>query len=364
MKAPNRLLYLDLMRGLAAVIMLQGHVFQSFTRDDLRNGGPYVFSQFLGGMPPAVFLFLTGITLAFLMDSQERKKLRATARWTAALRRAGYLFTIAFLFRIQLWVFSRIFSSAPAPWTEMLKVDILNCMGFGIAVLAIFSVFTTSERIRFCAILGCAIALLSPLVTQAGLQNWPWLLRAYLIPSYDFFGFFPWAAFVAFGLSFGSILRTVKEEHMAQTMQWTALAGIAFAVGGGVLSNSLGSLYPKTDFWLDSPALTLIKLGVLLIAAAFCYVWMMQRSAQGWSWVRLLGTSSLLVYWVHIELVYGHWLGWLKNNLSVGQTVVASAIIVGLMVALSHAKQTWPRWRPAFLTPAVPAKLPDANPAL
>ncbi len=72
--ASQRLPYLDWVRGCAALVMLQGHVFQSFLRDDLRDGGPYVMSQFAGGMPPAVFLFLLGVTFAFLMDSQERER--------------------------------------------------------------------------------------------------------------------------------------------------------------------------------------------------------------------------------------------------------------------------------------------------
>ncbi|HVW85991.1 MAG TPA: hypothetical protein VHB50_14985, partial [Bryobacteraceae bacterium] len=93
MKPPSqRLLYLDWLRGIAAITMLQGHVFHSFLRDDLRNGGPYLMSQFAGGMPPAVFLFLLGVTFAFLMDSQERKGVSAGGRFVAALRRSGYLF--------------------------------------------------------------------------------------------------------------------------------------------------------------------------------------------------------------------------------------------------------------------------------
>ena len=97
--AKNRLLYLDWVRGLAAIVMLQGHVFHSFLRNDLRAGSAYVFSQFLGGMPPAVFLFLTGITLAFLMDGRERQGRPTHARIFAALRRAGYLLAVAFAFR-------------------------------------------------------------------------------------------------------------------------------------------------------------------------------------------------------------------------------------------------------------------------
>ena len=71
----GRLAFIDWTRGLAALVMLQGHTFHSFTRNDLRTGGPYMLSQFVGGLPPAMFLFLTGITFAFLMDSQDRKGL-------------------------------------------------------------------------------------------------------------------------------------------------------------------------------------------------------------------------------------------------------------------------------------------------
>src|SRR5579884_4325019 len=119
----KRLPYLDWVRGLAALIMLQGHVFQSYLRDDLRTGGPYMLSQFLGGMPPAIFLFLLGVTFAFLMDSQERKGLEPIPRWRAAMKRSGYLFAVAFLFRLQLWLFTLGKNS----WTDLIRVDILNC---------------------------------------------------------------------------------------------------------------------------------------------------------------------------------------------------------------------------------------------
>ena len=59
-KRSARMPFLDWTRGLAATIMLQGHVFHSFARPELREGGTYVISQFIGGIPPAIFLFLTG----------------------------------------------------------------------------------------------------------------------------------------------------------------------------------------------------------------------------------------------------------------------------------------------------------------
>ncbi len=345
MKPASRLLYLDWVRGLAALIMLQGHVFNSFTKQDLREGGPYLFSQFLGGMPPAIFLFLTGITLAFLMNSQERKGVPAVGRFWQSLKRAGFLFAVAFLFRIQLWIFSRLFSSAENPWTDIFRVDILNCMGFAIAIMSVMAIFKTAERVRLCAILGLAIALAAPLVSQLNLSALPDPIRDYLVPSTSFFGFFPWAAFLAFGLSAGSLLKILREEQMMQVMQWAALAGIALSLGAHSISNMGYSLYTKSDFWLNSPLLIVIKTGVVLVLLAFAYLWTSQAAAQNWSWVRQFGTTSLLVYWVHIELVYGNWLGFWKDNLNVGQTAAAAVLITVGMLALSLAKTNFQNWR-------------------
>ena len=120
------------MRGLAVVIMIQCHTFNSFTRTDLWQGGPYVLSQFVGGMAAPLFLFMAGMTLAFQMDSLERREPAPLRRWLTSLRRAGYILGIAFAFRLTNFV-----ASLPnADPHELTKVDILNCMGVGMAALS------------------------------------------------------------------------------------------------------------------------------------------------------------------------------------------------------------------------------------
>ncbi len=317
--------------------MLQGHVFQSFLRNDLREGGPYVFSQFLGGMPPAVFLFLLGVTFAFLMDSQEKKGIAAPARFLAALKRCGYLFAAAFAFRLQLW----LFSIDKSPWTDLFRVDILNCMGLALMVLSVMAVFRTVERIRLCAILGVAIAAASPLVSSLDWSGAPVLIRNYVVPDHTFFGFFPWAAFVAFGMSAGSILRRLKPEEVATAMQWFGWGGLTLAFSAWALSNISPSIYANSDFWLNSPALIFIKLGAVLIAIAFAWLWHLGNAPGAWSWVRQFGLTSLLIYWVHVELVYGRWFGVLKMQLTVGQTVFAAMVTILLMLGLSLLRTHW-----------------------
>jgi uncharacterized membrane protein len=329
----NRLLYLDWVRGFAALIMLQGHVFHSFLRNDLRESGPYQLSQFVGGMPPAIFLFLTGVTLAFLMTSLERKLVPPGKRVLAGLRRAAYLFGIAFLFRIQLWVFAL----PNSPWTDLLRVDILNCMGLAICVIAPMAVFRTAERIRFAAIAGLGIAAASPVVSMVDWSGLPQVVRDYLVPNPNFFSFFPWASFLAFGLSAGSILRRLESEQVERAMQWGALLGCGLIMASRYFSEFPYSVYPKSDFWLNSPHLILIKLGVILLMISFAFLWT-RHSEESWSWIRQFGVTSLLIYWVHIELVYGRWLWFWKESLTIGQTVAAAVGVILLMLALSTAK--------------------------
>lgn len=333
MKSSYRLQYLDWVRGLGAIIMLQGHVFDSFLKPEHREGGAFIYSQFVGGMPPAIFLFLTGVTLAFLMDSSERKGLSPLRRMATAFGRSGYLFLLAFAFRFQLWYFSR-----PAPWTDLLRVDILNCMGFAIALMSVMALFRTVERVRFCAILGLGIACAAPLISQMNWSGVPEIVRNYVVPDYRFFAFFPWGAYVAFGMSAGSIIRIVPQDSIDRAMQWGAILGGGLILACQYFSSLPFSLYSKSEYWLNSPAQILTKLAVVLLLLAAAFLWTRYGAREGWSWVRQFGTTSLLVYWVHIELVYGRTFWFFKNSLNVGQTVVAAAVLIVAMLALSTAK--------------------------
>jgi len=328
----DRLAFIDWTRGLAAVIMIQGHTFDSFADTGLRRQGPFMLSQFLGGMPPAIFLFLTGITFSFLMDSQDKQEPSGWRRVVAALKRSRYLFLLAFLFRLQLYVFG--FPTSPA--SEILRVDILNCMGLAMLVFAPMAVFTTRERVRLCTVLGLVVCGLAPLVSAIDPAGVPTLLRTYFFPNLNAFGFFPWASYLAFGMAAGSVIRLTKREEMSRTMLWMLAVGLGLVICARYAADIPYSIYPKTDFWLNSPALALTKLGIALATLAVAYLWVNAgQQTQKWSVFRQLGTTSLVVYWVHIELVYGRWFGIWKESFSVPQVLLLTVVLLALMIGLS-----------------------------
>ncbi len=327
------------MRGLAVVIMIQCHSFNSFARPDVRNGGPYVLSQFIGGMAAPLFLFMAGMTLAFQMDSLERREPRAGRRWLTALRRAAYILAIAFAFRL-----SNFIASLPhADPREIVKVDILNSMGVGLAVVSAAAVFQWKGRARFATAAGLAIAAAAPVMAGLPWGGAPQLLREYLVPvpGTGRFPFFPCASYAAFGLAAGTLVKRTEAGAFDRLMQWSVLLGFPLIFAAQYFSNIPFSIYPHSNFWTDSPTLVLIRLGVILLMMSSAYLWTAYCAGLGWSWLECLGKNSLMVYWVHVMLVYGDILKPLKGGLTIPQTALATVSVMALMVGLSVAWLWW-----------------------
>src|SRR6185503_11375041 len=110
------------MRGLAVVLMIETHVFDSFLAFRYRSSEWYWLSQFLGGMPAPMFLFLAGISLALVLDRLREKKATTKGIFEKVLRRGGWVLLIAYLFRLEQSAEWYPF----APWDQIWKVDILN----------------------------------------------------------------------------------------------------------------------------------------------------------------------------------------------------------------------------------------------
>jgi len=341
----KRFPFLDWMRGLAVVIMIQCHTFNSFTRVDLREGGPYVLTQFVGGMAAPLFLLMAGMTTAFQMESLERREPRPLRRWLTSLRRAGYILTIAFTFRFTNW----LFSVPHAGLGELTKVDILNCMGVGMAVLAVGAVFRGDARIRFAVGAGLAIAAVAPLMANLPWGGTPALLQEYLVPGpgRGRFPFFPTVAYIAFGQAIGAMVKRAAAERFERLMQWSMLIGFAMIFIGQYFSNIPYSVYTKSSFWTDSPALVVIRLGICLMIMAGAYLWTEYCVGPGWSWMQAMGKNSLMVYWVHVMIVYGSLVQPIKRTLSIAQGALAVVIVTVAMVAMSALWLAWKKRRAA-----------------
>lgn len=332
-------MFLDWLRGLAVLIILQGHVFHSFTQPSQREHGFYIYSQFVGGQAAAIFLFLTGVTYG--MGIARRSQLPPLERVLGALKRARYLFLLAILFRLQLY----LFGFGHTKVSDLLQVDVLNLMGVTAALLSLVALAPDSlSRFRWASLAGILMAALAPVVSSLDTSAVPKFMRDYFVPGASF-SIFPWGSFIAFGLACGSVISLVPQGAWGRVMQWSALSGFGLILLGLYCSQLPFSIYDNADFWLDSPALIACKLGATLLLAALAFIWTKYLN-PGPSFVRLLGMTSLAVYWVHVELVYGNSLYFLKDQLLPWQSLIAAACMIVLMTVMSWAihRYGWREW--------------------
>jgi uncharacterized membrane protein len=299
----------------------------------------------VAGFGAPLFLFLAGISVALSAGSKSRRTGDDRLATTAVMKRGGWIFLLAFLFRIQAWILGW-----GSPLT-LLKVDILNVMGPSIVVAAaLWGAFrgVVSRSIAF-GVATTALSLITPIVrSTTALDAAPDPFEAYVRPLSGFSSFciFPWTGFVFAGGCIGALLDAARSpEAESQLNKWLAATGLALLVAAYGTS-FLPTPYAQSEFWGGSPAFFALRVGVLVAIIAFAYAWERLSFAPSRSPMRQLGRSSLFIYWIHVELVYGLISLHIHKTLTHAQAWVAYAAFVLLMLIVSIQKDRFiTRWR-------------------
>lgn len=342
--ARARLGYLDWLRGAAVVIMIEAHTLDSWTQVADRRSLGYRLAMIAGGMGAPLFLFLAGVAVALAAGGRATRIGEAPA--AASVRRRGWeIFGLAFLFRLYSWALS-----PGARLRGLLKVDILNVMGLSIVAAAGLWQLgrTTVQRAAWLATATVAITMLTPLVrTTPIFDPLPDALETYLRPGKGLatFTLFPWSGFVTAGAVCGLAIHAGRLRAGAVAMGCTAV-GAVLAVLGYWLSWR-PSIYTHSFFWTTSPTFFCVRTGVLTLAVALAYWW----ERRPWRFfagrpLETLGASSLFVYWIHVEMVYGILSTPIKRALPLPWVFVAFAAFTALMLGATHLKESVvKRWK-------------------
>jgi fucose 4-O-acetylase-like acetyltransferase len=148
---------------------------------------------------------------------------------------------------------------------------------------------------------------------------------------------FPWAGFVFAGAVVGvAIDRLRRAEHPLRIQLALATASVAIAVAGYAAS-FLPSIYERSEFWTSSPTFFFLRVGLIGLLLPLAYLW--ERApwrglVSRWSPIEELGRSSLFVYWIHVEMVYGFISRPFRRNLSFEAAVVAYVLFSVFLLAL------------------------------
>jgi predicted acyltransferase len=397
------------MRGLACLLMFQTHCYDAWLGGDARNTSFLKGSQLLGTLPAPLFLFLAGISFALVADKLIRKNLAPAEITRTMARRGAEIFAFGLLFRLQEF----LIAWGWAPWSDLLRVDVLNIIGLSMILMALLCGITltvygkTSDsyhgtrsdssykgassdgsyqrkpsgdsyqgmpsgipqvaenssgfsRCRAAMIAAAIatvslIALLTPPLHTTWRPTWlPWPLESYIngchnlgAPQPWLFSIFPWAAFAFAGLAAGFLLFSDQgRAHTTKTLALLAAAGAIAILAARQFDHSSVHLYSAYDYWHTSPNFLMMRIGLLLVIAFLSYAWCRWGLAtRGFSPLVQLGQTSLLVYWVHIEFVYGRFslLPKRAETVSTASRGLLEIFLFMLILSLVRTRIDWKR---------------------
>ena len=349
----SRLSYIDWMRGLACLLMFQTHCYDSWLNPQGRQGRFFMYSQLGGTFPAPLFLFLAGISFALVTEKLRQKGLPAGQIARSTIWRGVEIFGYGLLFRLQEYVVAWGW----APKSDLLRVDVLNTIGvsmmlMGVACWAVLAARRGAGARIALALTAAATALLISLVTPPLWTTWrprwmPWPLQSYIngghnlgAPQAWLFPIFPWTGFAFAGLAVGFLLQSSwAREQEARAFFAFGLAGSVLIEFARWLDAQPRQLYAVYDYWHTSPSFFLIRVGMLLVILTAGYAWCRWGAGEwGFSPLILLGQASLLVYWVHIEFVYGRVSILPKHAMSIGGASLGLLIIFLAMLGLAYLR--------------------------
>jgi uncharacterized membrane protein len=348
-KGKQRLAYIDWLRGLACVVMFQTHCYDSWLGGTARDSSFFRWSRLGGTLPAPLFLFLAGISCALLTDRMRQKGSAPSAIARTTILRGAEIFGLGLLFRLQEFVLGQPW----APWTDLLRVDVLNVIGISLMLMGAANslVGSRAANVALAACLSGGVAMATPPLWTTWRPRWlPWYLESYVngvhtlnVPQPWLFPIFPWTAFAFAGLAVGFLLFCDwPAKNPGRATALFGAVGVALFYFSSWLDARPVRLYAVYDYWHTSPNFFLARVGILLVILWGAYAWCRWGWGQiGYSPFVQLGQASLLVYWVHIEFVYGRFSILPKQSEPIWAASLGLLVIFAAMVALAALRTRW-----------------------
>lgn len=316
------------------MIMVEAHVVDAWTRDSDRQGAPFAIAAFIAGLGAPLFLFLAGVAVP-MAGSRRAAVIGHGAAAAAARLRGWQVFALALIFRLQAQLLGW------GPLVNFLKVDILNVMGIALVTAGALWGLSTSRAVRMSLFAAATVlvAMITPLIHEAQwVASLPDPLEWYLRPSLSHTSFvlFPWAAYLFAGAIVGEAVDAARNRSGDGALQLILLGCGTFVIVGGYWTSLQPAIYPAANFWINSPTFVFIRLGIAM--AMVPVTWLLEQTMKPLNFLETFGRSSLFVYWIHVEMVYGVIAKPLSNLLPLPVSLLGVILLCALLLAIVRWK--------------------------
>jgi uncharacterized membrane protein len=347
MKEKVRYISADLLRGLVIIIMIEVHVFNAFLLPELRQTNWFSVLNFINGLVAPSFLFVSGFAFQVSSGSKLDEMRKFGKPFWKKISRILQIIIIGYALHLPFYSLSKtINETTPQLLKAFLAVDILQCIGFGLLFLFLTRLLIKSDKLYnyFLIVSLVVVTLISPFLWKVELTNFfPLVIANYFNRLHgSLFPFFPWVNFLLAGAVFAKYFVDARERNEEEKfVKLSAVTGFIVLLSGHLL---LSGLFPKTiTSILPNPIFYLQRLGYILVLFSACW-WIDKKFNVKKSFVLDASRESLLVYWMHLIIIFGVFWGGKSFADKIGKTMSAleatgSAIV--LIILMIAAAKLW-----------------------
>jgi uncharacterized membrane protein len=338
-------IFIDLMRAIAVLQMVQGHTIDVVLAPELRTTELPVYAvwNFLRGMTAPIFMFTAGTVFTYLFHSV-KKPFKKNYRVKKGIRRALLLIFLGYALKYPTWTIFDFSEVTAEKWRLFISVDVLQLIGFSLLILLLILFVAEKLKLNYTATfitISSCIFIGSPFIeTISWVSFLPATIAAYFYSGTgSLFPLFPWSGYVIAGGILGCYLaQNPLVFKTARFSKLLAIFGIAFTLVAIFSEKILKALQVQIVDPQAEPNTIFYRVGfVLLLTSLVSYISLRINHIP--QIIILAGRNTLLIYVVHLIILYGSaWtLGisflW-SNGLSGWQSFGAALIMITLMILM------------------------------
>ena len=341
----TRLYFIDIVRAIAILMMLQGHFVDTLLDPQFRNDDYTAFRiwSYFRGITAPTFFTISGLIFTYLMLKAKQKG-ELNFRIKKGIIRGFMLIGIGYLLRIPL--FQIFYGDLGTAW---LAVDVLQCIGLSLIMVVLLFVFTFKKTLIFSILLfslGTVIFITEPWYRNLEINNLPIAIANYMTKTNkSVFTILPWFGYVAYGGFLATIFYKYLERN---TFKKTVITSL-FIIGFFLINHSTSFLY----FLHRITDLEIIKLSAGFnylfkrlgnVFMLFALFYLLEAYLKH-SLILKIGQKTLSIYVIHFIIIYGSFTGLGLNRL-IGKTLQPWEAVIGdlsfwlvvCVIALNYVK--------------------------
>lgn len=324
-------------------LMVQGHTLDVLLTPQIQSAPWYNFWLFCRGFTAPVFMTLAGFSFALAT----MKRFEDHITWGSAafkrLRRFAFFVLLGYSMRFPVHTLRDFKWIGDDGLRTFSQIDVLQTIGFTLIALELLILALKNKRTfaMMTVTLGLLIAFTAPLMWNSSLLNaLPLGLRSALIGTAGSpFPLLPWSAYIFLGAALGTAYATVGQWNV-RILQYSIPVGLLMIAAGVWLENVSHGIYGDANFWPTTPHLFITRVGFvtsLVGLATLAEHWVPFKAST----VRSLAEESLVVYFVHVALLYGSmWNVGLKHyvggTMGFAHAYLFVIAMIGLMLIMAY----------------------------